>query len=298
MLDPVGSLRERFLAALRGPARTAVTSFAPDEVEAVLVGHLAAAAVAWPDVQVASDAFVTHLAGHTPAAVTLESLYRLRATDLYLACACTHGDGVALVAFERAYLCEVDIAAARLRAGTAIADEVKQTLRRALLVAEPGRRPAIAEYAGRGDLRGWVRVSAMRATQLLVKRSRREVELDDQTLFSLVSPADDPELDHLRNRYREPFRDAFHDALVATSAQERSLLRYQLVDGLTIDDLARLLKVHRATAARRVAAVRTGILTRTREALRQRMGLTSEELDSVIRLLRSRLDVSVERLLQ
>jgi RNA polymerase sigma-70 factor (ECF subfamily) len=276
-----------------------VGSLSPDTVEDALRGHLAQARLAWPGVEVAPAAFVTHLAHHlSHVAPDLDALRGLRGSDLYLACACASGDQLAIVTFERAYFGEAEVAAARMRAGTTIADEVKQTLRRALFVREPGRPPAIADYAGRGDLRGWVRVSAVRATQRLLNRGKRDVELDDEALFSVLSPAEDPELGYLRSRYRTAFATAFRDALAATNAEERSLIRYQLVDGLTIDQLAKLYRIHRATAARRLAAARAGILERTRNALREAVGVTGEELDSIIRLMHSRLDVSVERMLR
>jgi RNA polymerase sigma-70 factor (ECF subfamily) len=296
--DSPASFRECFLAALGEPAATTLAALPSDSVEELLREHLARAREAWPDFELAPAAFLAHLAERVAAPSELVALRDLRASDLYVACACARGDERAIVAFERTYFGEVDAAAARLRAGATIADEVKQTLRRALFVAEPGRAPAIRDYAGRGDLRGWVRISALREAQRLLKRARREVALADDDLLSALSPAEDLELAYLRQRYQAAFAAAFRDALAATSPEDRSLIRYQLVDGLTIDELAKLYRVHRATCARWLAAARDGILTRTRDTLRAAIGISTEELDTVIRLMHSRLDVSIERMLR
>ena len=61
-------------------------------------------------------AFVRHLARVLPADAGEAELRDLRGADVYVACACAGGDEQAMVAFERRYFSEVDVAAARLRA--------------------------------------------------------------------------------------------------------------------------------------------------------------------------------------
>ena len=68
----------------------------------------------------------------------------------------------ALGAFESHTFGEIDAAAAAVRAPEADTEEVKQIVRTQLFVADSGRSPGIAGYAGRGSLRGWVRVIATR----------------------------------------------------------------------------------------------------------------------------------------
>lgn len=260
-----------------------------------------AALDAWPEIELPSGRFLAHLARRFRSArddsPCLDDLRKLRASDLYITCACANGDGRAIATFERVYFGEVDRAVARVRAGSAVADDVKQTMRRMLFVPRSGCAPAIEAYAGRGGLRGWVRISARRAALHLVNQEKREVALDDEDLLQAISP-EDPELDYLRARYHAALTSAFRDALAATSAEHRRLLLYQLVDAFSVDDLARLYNIHRATAARRVAAAREEILERTRLALAAAIGLPSTELDGVIRLLYSHLDVNIERTLR
>jgi RNA polymerase sigma-70 factor, ECF subfamily len=75
-------------------------------------------------------------------------------------------------------------------------------------------------------------------------------------------------------------------------------LRQHALDGLSIDRLAALHKVHRATAARWVEAARTAALEHTRLALGRRLRVGPDELESVMRLVRSQLDITLPALLR
>jgi RNA polymerase sigma-70 factor (ECF subfamily) len=267
------------------------------EVAAALAAADAAGRAAWPELGVAAPAFAAHLRRHLPEAGGAAAVRALRAADLYLACACAAGDAAAIAAFERTYFGEIAAAAARHRAGSAITADVTAELRALFFVAAPPRAAGVADYAGRGDLRGWVRVAATRAVLHRVKKVRRELAVTDESLFDVLSPADDPELGYLADLYRQEFAAAFQTALAAASDRDRSLLRYSLLEGLTIDEIGGLHGVHRSTAARWLEAARDGILERTRDDLKRRLQAGSTEVDSLIRLVHSRIDVSLERVL-
>jgi len=263
----------------------------------ILSAQLEAGRAAWADVNVAAERFAAHLARHVPADGGAEALAALRGADLYLACACADGDTDAIAAFEARYFNEVDIASARMRASYELAAEVKQWLRRLLFVRDEDRPPAVADYGGRGDLRGWVRVTAVRELQRLLGQQRREVSVDDEGFLEALMPAHDPEMSFVRERYRRELAEAVLAATQAAPARDRALLRYSTFDGLSIDEIGALYGVHRATAARWLASAREGILMRTRAELARRLGVETPEVDSIIRLVRSRLEVSLERVL-
>jgi len=69
------------------------------------------------------------------------------------------------------------------------------------------------------------------------------------------------------------------------------------VDAVTLDELARLRNVHRATVARHLVAARKTILDEIRRQLHERLAISSDEFVSLIRLVRSRLQISVAQLL-
>jgi len=77
--------------------------------------------------------------------------------------------------------------------------------------------------------------------------------------------------------------------------RERTLLRLHLGERLSIDVLASMYSVNRATAARWLVAARQQLLSRARAAIRASLGSSDEELESLGVLLQSQLHVSLTR---
>jgi RNA polymerase sigma-70 factor (ECF subfamily) len=223
-------------------------------------------------------------------------LEELRDGDLYLAFALAGGDPAALRAFEETFVPQIDVALRRLRLAGGTADEVKQALRVELL-AGPGAK--IADYAGRGDLAAWLRISATRKALKLVKRADREETLDDILLdhWPGASAATDPANKHMRTAYTAELKKAIREAFAALEVRQRNLLRQHILDELTIDDLARLYRVHRATCARWLADARADLGKQTRKRLVTALGTPSSELESLLRFLDSDIELSISRIL-
>ena len=74
---------------------------------------------------------------------------------------------------------------------------------------------------------------------------------------------------------------------------EITLLRLYHVDDLTIDQVGAIYGVHRVTAFRRITRARERLVAGTRRALQTSLAITPTELDSVMRLIHSQLDISV-----
>lgn len=214
------------------------------------------------------------------------------ADDLALARACAEGDKRALAAFERKYLSKVPTYVARIDRSEAFADEVCQRLREKLFVRSGGRPGKIAEYTGRGPLAAWLRVAAVR-TALNLKRSSTTGEGGDGK--ELGAATGDPEIDYLRARYRKELNEAFRATLEDLPSDERTVLRMCHLDGLSVDEIAVAYRVHRTTAARWLATSREKILKETRRRLAARVG--KQNLDSVLALVKSDLEVTLTRLL-
>jgi len=270
---------------------------APIEQWAALEGILRAAAdrgrAAWPTIVIDDGHFAEFLGRRAPSIVELEAA---KIEDLYLAYACASGNTSALAVAEGRYLPDVDVALRKMGLSRDRIDETKQGLRRLLFVGDENHPPRIGEYRGTGDLRAWMRVTAMRAALKLIRKESREVAgSDDDAVLEARAHEDDPELAYMKAAYRAAFKTAFQEGLDSLSPRERTLLKQQIVDGLGIDELGTLYEVHRATAARWVAAAREKLLTRTRRLFMMRARITSEECESIMRLVRSQLDVSLQR---
>lgn len=211
------------------------------------------------------------------------------ASDLALARACAEGDRAALAELERRLAHDLAGALSRVGLTRAEIDEVGQIVRERLLVGRDGRPPKILAYEGRGPLMGWLRAVIVRAG-IDLRRQRRN-EVDDEPLLQVTAATDDPSIEVLRARYADAFRLAFVDAVRALPADERNALRLNVVDGLNIEQIGTLFGVHRATVARWIAHARDTVATETRRLLSDRLGLHEGEIESLVRLCRSRIEI-------
>jgi RNA polymerase sigma-70 factor (ECF subfamily) len=209
--------------------------------------------------------------------------------DLYLACACVHGDEAAIRAFEAAYFSEVGRAMARRPSAGLQRADVEQTLRQKLFVA-PAR---LAQYTGRGPLRMWVRVTVTRLLHNLVERGPREAPLPDVLAEDIEAAEADPELQHMKETYREEFRAAFAEAVSRLDVGDRVLLHQTFALKLKQAALADAYDVHINTIARWLRRARGSLEREVRGALTERLEITQTQFDSVFDLVRSRLDLSL-----
>lgn len=211
--------------------------------------------------------------------------------ELRLAQACAAGDGEALARFEAQYQ-PVILATARRFGPDDFAAEVAQLVRRRLLVADGDAAPRLAEYRGHGPLAGFVQAVTVRLALNLQKAgARHAAALGDDALLDTPAGDDDPELAAIKRRYRAEFKQAFAAAMASLDATARSALRLHYLDGLTLADLGRLYGWSVPTASRRLAAAREALLVATRRQMADTLKLTPTELDSVLRLIESRLSV-------
>ena len=288
------ALAEVFVAALaESGARTADHAELAEALDAIV----AAAHAAWPSVEQPAERFVCYLAARVPRDGEIaDALRAMRTDDLYLACACASADPTALKAFDGAFGRDLGGALASLRLRSAEIDDLAQVLRTRFFVGLDGT-PRILDYAGRGRLRSWVRAAATRAGLNHIEARRPEIPIDDG-LFDRVASTGDPELDHLKRRYRAEFRRAFEAALAALAPRDHTLLAQSFVDELSIDQIGVIHGVHRATAARWVVKAREALLAGTRANLRSLLDVDRFQIDSIMRLIASQLEASLGLLLR
>ena len=259
--------------------------------------HWDAGRAAWPTVTVTRERFAAELARRLGADVSEDAFAKVCGSDLYLAIACADGDPAAVECLDREYLCDVQHVARKLRATPDQAAEARSQLARVLLVNEPGRVAGLRDYAGRGNLRGYIRVIVTRDLIKAIQRGRREEPILTDEILARLGTQHDPEISMLRAQYHGAVHDAMRDALTKLEDRTRALLRYQIVDGWTVDRVAEIYGVHRATAARWMVAARATLAEGIRAELAARLEIDPDEVASIIRLVQSRVDVSLDRLL-
>jgi RNA polymerase sigma-70 factor, ECF subfamily len=259
------------------------------DLDAEVAALVARGRAAWPAVALAPERFARHV-GERLA----HPLEAVQAEDLYLACACLAGDPAAIAAFDAHFLDDATrLVQRRMGLVPDALDEARQRVRVKLLVGEAG----LASYSGRGPLLGWLRVTLAREAARVSAREEREDRADPVDLADTPAVRDDPELEHLKRRYGDDFRASFEQALAGLGEDDVQLLRFHYVESLSIDAIGVLLRIHRATAARRLAAARQALVAATREAMRARLRVDAGELESILRVIESQVHVSVVRLL-
>jgi RNA polymerase sigma-70 factor (ECF subfamily) len=247
---------------------------------------------AWPTAELTFDTFLAHaerVVGQRPEPGT-------HTQELFLACACAAGDRVALSLLEEKYLIPARGSLLRIDSRPDFIDDVMQELRTKLLV---GARPRIGDYAGRGPLLAWIRVSATRTAIDLRRSAKPNPGLEGTDVDGLPMADLGAEVQLLRQAYREAFKEALGAALQALSPRDRNLLRRHLVDQQTLDEIAAPYGVHPATIARRLAALREQIAEsiRLQLATGHREAGGSSSLESLAYAIRSEVHLSLAALL-
>ena len=265
-------------------------------LEEALAGLVRQAREAWPEVDMDAGAFLAYVAERLPSTGEgREVLASLRAEDFFLAFACVRGEARALEVLDAQVLSQVGTWLPREQ--PALVDELRQLLRQRLLVPVGGAPPKLASYSGRGPLGQWVRAVALRLHIDQQRAAPRERPLEEAPVALAERLGADPELASIRERHQEDFRVAFRAALGRLEARERNLLRLHHVHGLSMDAVSATYQAPRSTVARWIARARERLLALTREELTVRLGVTSDELDSLLRLVGSQLDVSLRLLM-
>ena len=285
-VDPIDELVRE--SGLTSPSRPAA--------EAAWSAALAGARAAWPQIRFDDARLAAFFGPRLSGADLVAALATAPVADLAIAAACYAQEPTAHAAFD-AVLAEVDAAGASTRSPRELVEEVKQVLRVQLLVPRDGKPPGIGGYKGKGPLRGWVRITATRELIRNQKKRARETPAA-RPLEEVLGSGSDPVLDQMKAEYRTEFATSLREAIAELSAEDRTLLRQQIVDGLSIDALGAAHGVHRATAARWANRARGALVAATRTQLAARLAVSVDEIDSVIRLVQSGLDASVVRYLR
>jgi len=259
------------------------------------MGLLEAGRAAWPNLDVAADAFHSYVAERDVPA-DAAGWAPETAADLFLACACTLGVPGAVEAFMVRFERDVRMAAARVDSSPAFCDEVKQTLAETLFVAAD--KPRIAQFSGRGPLAAWVGIAARRIAGRLRRNNRSPQTLDEEVLaLEAIEVEDDPGMLYLKQRYGSEVRAALVAAFAALGARDRTILRLNLVDKLSLEEIGRIIGVSQSTVSRQAERIRNALTVATKRALREKLGASPEEIESLIHMVQSQVEVSFSRIL-
>jgi RNA polymerase sigma-70 factor (ECF subfamily) len=252
----------------------------------------AAARARWPELPLDDEDFARHLhAAGVPDAVIGE-----RGEELFLAAACAAGEPPALRVLEREYLANVGAyVGTRFKLTDAFVDELRQALRLRLIFDRP---PRIASYNGTGSLRAFIRVVSVRlALDLIEARQRQPALMDPEMIARRFSSSPAVESLLTRGQHGPRFQAAVDEAVLALSPREKAVLRFHFVDGLNIEAIGRIYRVHRATVARWLVDIRGRIFRSVEERMAIEVDMSPSEFRSLVALMQEELKLSFSRVL-
>jgi RNA polymerase sigma-70 factor (ECF subfamily) len=234
------------------------------------------------------------VAAHAPPDEIATWCASCRVPEFALAIAARTSDA-AIGELEQTYAATLGAVCRRFEGRGQTADDLRQILRTKLFV---GEEPAITQYNGQGSLESWLRVIATRTFIDLGRRKDRARETPENPADLDAIAPHDLALDLVKAEYRNAVAAALDEAARQLETGDRHVLRQHLVGGLTIDQIAAVLGIHRATAARRIAKAREQLAEKTRALVAERLDIGDAELAEIFGLVISKLDVSLRRLLE
>lgn len=255
---------------------------------------LAIARERYPALTVPADEYLAYLAQRARGDVH-DHLDAIDPAELYVVCACAHGEHRAQRRFEAEYFGEIRVGASRLRCTPDELDEIQQAVRLALFARGDDGRISLVHKTARGDLRAFIRLMALRAG-ISLRRTRGHALVDDEALLDMAA-GDTPGAVVMAKEHRAKFRVALAAAVERLEPKQRGLLRLHEVDGLSTATIARMYQVDRSTISRWLARARATILELTRRELAERHGVGRQHFESFIDVIRSNFAASIHRVL-
>jgi RNA polymerase sigma-70 factor (ECF subfamily) len=215
--------------------------------------------------------------------------------DLYLACACAERVERAAEVFESRFRPVIRRVVARVLADPCQREEAVQRVLERLLVGGADGKPRIGHYRGEGPLESWVAVASIRFSVSMGRSLTAERRLQTKAMGEVAGV--DPELLLMKGQLRRELEAAVAAGLERLGQRERLVLRLYLVSGMTMAAIGSSLGLSQSSVSRQVADARLTVLEHVRQLLADRLALHHSDLRSLYRLVGSRLDVSLSRIL-
>lgn len=205
----------------------------------------------------------------------------LRVEELVLARACAVGNEAAWEQFLNRYRVTLYGAAYKIVRDDATARDLADSIYADLYgVNEAGRERAskLTYYSGRGSLEGWLRTVVAQEFVDRYRKTRRETSLEEAvdagTQFAAPNPASQVPVD-------TRVETATQASLNEVDPEDRFLLASYYLDGRTLAQIAKLLRVHESTISRRLERATTDLRKRIRKKLIN-SGMSPRQADEVL----------------
>jgi RNA polymerase sigma-70 factor len=210
--------------------------------------------------------------------------------DLFLASACVQGDRVAWECFAESFLPLMRRFATGVCRNVEEREDLAQEIMTALMAgvgAEQATR--LAGYNGRGSLAGWLRVTVAHAAIDRLRRSKRQISLEE-----MLERGSEPtaagngalyyrEEEKMDSRWGPVLAELLAQEIERLAPRDRLLLGLYYLDGVPLKTIGRQFGVHEATASRWLDTLRRNIRKQVEKQLRKKYRMSSRDLRSVWR---------------
>jgi RNA polymerase sigma-70 factor (ECF subfamily) len=125
---------------------------------------------------------------------------------------------------------------------------------------------------------------------------RRHFLADDEEFLDRLLPTageTSPDLKAAKRRYRRAFMEAFKHALTGLPPKEVTLLRCRFDDGMSLEQIGEIYRVHRSTVHRWIDKARQTLIAGTRARLREQLEISESQCDSILRLINTTYDMTL-----
>jgi RNA polymerase sigma-70 factor len=271
----------------------------------------------FPDVRLDLQAFVQKVAAvlekHLPQRsneaefnlTKTQFLDNLRWEELFLTTACASGDEAAWKTFHSRYHAVIQKAARYCAENNSEAQELSDSLMSDLFLpisTESGKKTnKVGQYDGLGSLEGWIKVVVSRLAIDQIRRSQRQVSLEELE----TDPAS------LRGGGRESgcgndidlpkasrmFSASLNHAAEQLSAQEKLILSLYYLRDLNLKEIGRTLRVHESTVSRTLDRLKKQLRKSVERHLREHFQVRAAEVPQLIEMAHLEVDVDLKRIL-
>jgi RNA polymerase sigma-70 factor, ECF subfamily len=241
---------------------------------------------AWPAVAISLHRFKTRV---QEAAVTEQGLSE-HGSDFLLASAAGDRDVEALALIDKHHIARLPGRIRRLGSRGENVPDVLQTIRERLFA---GDAPRIRAYNATGPLAQWIKVVGIRTAIDFHRREPAGQAPHHETGETTVAAGLDAASLLIRSEHKRELEGAIRHLLGSLPRRDRTVLRLHLVEGTSIDHIARIYGVHRVTVARWVWNAGEILIAGLTRHFKDRLGILPPEFESLARVMRSGLSLDL-----
>jgi RNA polymerase sigma-70 factor (ECF subfamily) len=222
---------------------------------------------------------------NVPARQIAGFLRELRLEELALARACAAGHQRAWDFFLTRYREGLYAAAYSIAREESAARELADSIYADLYgtrIRDGERLSKLASYTGRGSLAGWLRTVLAQQHVDQYRKTKRMVSLEEENEkgVQFAAPAEERSSNSIPGE-RSRLEQSTDEVLGELSAEERFLLASYFLDGRTLAEIARGLRVHESTISRKLDKLTTRVRKRIRDAL-VRKGMSRAQAEELL----------------